>query len=222
MLPPFAELLGHPGVRRGSTVVVAGTDVPGGTSLLLALLAGPSREGAWCALVGASDLGLAAAAELGVVLSRLLLVPDPGPRPAQVAGALLDGCDLVCVRTPTALGAPDVRRLAARARERRTVLVVVTGRLPLPAARRGARSGWPDAPDVRLEVTAGRFSGPGQGDGRVTAHLVEVTAARRRGAPGELRRWLWLPGPDGGVALAGAGVPPSEAGTAADRLARAR
>ena len=38
-------------------VVVHGGDVPGATSLLLALLAGPSAYGAWCAVVGAPELG---------------------------------------------------------------------------------------------------------------------------------------------------------------------
>lgn len=231
MLPPFADLLGRPGLRRGGTVVVSGTHVPGATSLLLGLLAGPSGEGAWCAVVGLPDLGLAAADELGVALSRLLLVPEPGPRLAQVAGALIEGCDLVCVRPSAALAAPDARRLAARARERRAVLVVATGHVPMRGVpggapggtpRRGERPPWPEAPDVRLEVAAGRFSGPGQGDGRLTGHLVEVAALRRRAAPEELRRWMWLPGPDGRVALARAGVPGAETGTPAGREARAR
>ncbi|HUY29944.1 MAG TPA: hypothetical protein VMV02_02985 [Acidimicrobiales bacterium] len=223
VLEPFADLLGSSGLRRGGTVVVSGSDVPGATSLLLALLAGPSAGGAWCAVVGAPDLGLVAAAELGVALSHLLLVPEPGRRLAQVAGALLEGCDVVCVRASSALAAPEARRLAARARERRAVLVLATGRTagsagaiagparpsrPGAGAGRGAGTGWPGTPDVRLEVTAGRFSGPGQGDGRVTARLVEVVATRRRAAPEELRRWLWLPGADGRVALApGAALP---------------
>ncbi|HVC26143.1 MAG TPA: hypothetical protein VND23_10325 [Acidimicrobiales bacterium] len=227
VLGPLEELLGGPGLQRGATVVVSGTGVPGATSLLLALLAGPSTAGAWCAVVGAPDLGLAAAGELGVALGRLVLVPGPGRRLAQVAGALLEGCDVVCVCTPSVLAPPEARRLAARARERRAVLVVATGRAAgsagsivssAPCARAGARpvdtsrTGWPGMPDVRLDVTASRLSGPGQGDGRVIAHLVEVAATRRRAAPEELRRWLWLPAADGRISLApdGAAVPPAE------------
>src|ERR1700753_3404528 len=64
------------GVRRGSTLVVGSPT--GGVSLALALVAAASGEGAWAAAVGLPSLGLRAAAELGVGLERLALVPAPG------------------------------------------------------------------------------------------------------------------------------------------------
>ena len=45
----------------------------GATSILLALLAGASAAGSWCAVVGMPSLGLVAAAELGIALDRPLL-----------------------------------------------------------------------------------------------------------------------------------------------------
>jgi hypothetical protein len=92
VLAALEPLLPPGGLRRGSAVAVRGS-----ASLLLALLAGPSQEGAWCAVVGLPALGLVAAAEIGVALERLALVPDPGPDWAAVAGALLDAVDVVVV-----------------------------------------------------------------------------------------------------------------------------
>lgn len=200
--PAFAELIGGAGLRRGTTVVVHGGDVPGATSLLLGLLAGPSLDGAWCAIVGAPELGILAASELGVALDHLLLVPEPGRRLAQVAAVLLEACDVVCLRLSAPLATTESRRLAAKARERRAVLVVATGGAASLAVPRGLASTWSEMPDLRLAVLASRFTGTGNGSGRVEAHLLEVVARRRRAAPEELARWLWMPGPDGRVAIA--------------------
>src|SRR4051794_18135467 len=81
VLPELTGLLPGRGLRRGSTVSgAAERPAPGGgTSLLLALLAEASRAGSWCAVVGVPALGILAAAEVGIALDRLALVPDPGP-----------------------------------------------------------------------------------------------------------------------------------------------
>src|SRR4051794_34023563 len=75
VLEPLQPLLPD-GLRRGSTVAVGDA-----TSLALVVLAGPSAAGSWAAAVGVSNLGLAAAAELGVALDRFVVVADP-PREA--------------------------------------------------------------------------------------------------------------------------------------------
>lgn len=98
----LAELLPQRGLRRGSTVVVRGS-----TSVLLALLAAATEAGSWAAVVGMPELGLLAAAELGVVVRRLALVPRPGAELGAVVAALLDGLDLVVV-------APDTSAVAHR------------------------------------------------------------------------------------------------------------
>ncbi len=86
------------GVRRGSTLVIGSR--AGGVSLALTLAAVATGEGAWAAAVGLPSLGLRAAAELGVALERLALVPAPGERWPAVVAALLDGMDLLLLGLP--------------------------------------------------------------------------------------------------------------------------
>ena len=171
-------LLPDRGLRRGGTVAVHGS-----LALALALVAGASAAGSWVVAVGLPDLGVVAAAEAGIVLERLALVPRAGPAAwATVVAALLDAIDLVLVRPPARLSAVVARRLAARARERRSVL------LPVGDV-------WPIPPDLRLAVTASQWEGLGQGHGRLEARKVEVAAAGRGAAVLERRATLWLPGP---------------------------
>ncbi|PLS74761.1 MAG: hypothetical protein CYG61_10595, partial [Actinobacteria bacterium] len=124
VVPALEGLFPGGGVRRGSTVAVAGS-----TSLALAVLAGPSAAGSWCAAVGLPALGLLAAAEMGMALDRLALVPAPGSEWPTVVAAMLDALDVVVVGTGTGEGRrvrpADARRLVARARERGAVLVVL-------------------------------------------------------------------------------------------------
>ena len=78
---------------------------------------------------------------LGIDLGRLAVVPRPGAAWAEVTAVLIDGLDLVVLRPPFPPRPAMARRLVARARDRRSVLVVVPG-----------RAGWPERPDVRLSV----------------------------------------------------------------------
>ncbi|HET7488555.1 MAG TPA: hypothetical protein VFJ85_11545 [Acidimicrobiales bacterium] len=174
VLPALAGLFPGEGLRRGSTVAVAGA-----TSLVLALLAGPSAAGSWCAVVGLPTLGPAAAADVGVDLGRLALVPAPGGEWAAVAAALLDGLDVVVVRPPGRVRAADARRLAARARERGAVLV------PLGP--------W-DGADLHLSVARSTWHGLAEGSGHLTSRLLEVVAEGRGAAARPRRARLWLPG----------------------------
>ena len=181
VLTALEPLLPPGGLRRGSAVAVRGS-----ASLLLALLAGPSREGAWCAVVGLPGLGLVAAAEIGVALERLALVPDPGPDWAAVAGALLDAMDVVVVAPRGRVLDGDVRRLAARARQRGAVLV------PYGAVR------WPGA-ERRLSAVGGSWEGLGAGSGHLRARRVVVRSEGRGAAARAHELRLWLPAPEGGV-----------------------
>jgi hypothetical protein len=60
---------------------------------------------------------------------------------------------------------------------------------------------WPGA-QVRLRVISQRWTGLGDGHGRVRACCAEVTADGRGEAALTRTRWLWLPAEDGGVTLA--------------------
>ncbi len=205
LAPPLAELIGTPGLRRGSTLVVeAAPGVCGASSLALALLAGPAAEGGTCAIVGLPGLGLLAAAELGVALEQLVVVPDPGRRSAAVVAALLEGFDIVLARFPAGLPAATARRLSARAKERRAVLIVAGRGVGAPTATGPALS-WGEAPEARLVTVASTWhEAPGAPSGTPLVGLlagreVEVVARRRRAAPEEVRQRLLLPTLEGEI-----------------------
>ncbi len=190
---PALQTLLPDGLRRGSTVSVAGS-----VSLVLALLGAASADGAWCALVGFPPVSAEAAAEYGVDLCRLAIVPAPGTGWTTAVGALLDAVDVVAARPPSrsvsgrgGLPPADVRRLAARARSRDAILVpFLTG-----------PDTWPGA-DVRLRARDGQWVGIGTGTGRLRARRVSVTAEGRGQAARPRSADLWLPGEQGGVAVA--------------------
>src|SRR4051794_3503837 len=89
-VPPALSPLLPEGLRRGATTVVNGS-----TSLVLAMLAHACAGGAWAAVVGQPTVGLLAAAQAGVQLERLAVVPRPGLESPTVLAALLDGVDVV-------------------------------------------------------------------------------------------------------------------------------
>jgi len=205
VLPALAPLLPRGGLQRGSVVVVGcGEGTSGGssgasgragsaggaTTLAFALLAAASAA-SWCGAVGPADPGVVALAEMGVDLDRLVLVPDPGPWWGEVAGAFLDGMDVVLACPPGAVRPGMARRLAARARERRAALVVLARSRP-----------WPEGPDVQLAVGAGAWRGLEDGHGHLQERRVEVVATGRRGAARQVRVDLRLPAPSGAVAPA--------------------
>ncbi|HEY0807221.1 MAG TPA: hypothetical protein VGD84_19290 [Pseudonocardiaceae bacterium] len=179
----LADLLPLHGLRRGSTVVVRGS-----TTLLLALLAEATAGGSWAAVVGMPNLGLVAAAELGVAIPRLALIPNPGTNFADVVAALLDGIDLVAVapgavpthrrahiaRSNTTLA----RRLSARARHRKSVLL--------------AFGDWPGA-DLELTCTGTRWSGLGNGNGYLKSRESTITVHGRGIASRPTTHKLTLP-----------------------------
>lgn len=200
VLEPLQALLPGQGLRRGSTVSVEGG--PGATSLALALGVAASAAGSWVAGVGLPSLGLLAAAELGVPLERVIVVSAPPPPSwATVVAALLDAVDLVWAGLPRRTAAGDARRLAARARERGSVLVPLRD---LGREGPGRAAPWPCPAEVRLTVASSSWTGPaGGGAGRLEARRVEVVAGGRGAAARERRVPLWLPAPDGTVASAG-------------------
>jgi hypothetical protein len=184
VLPELAGLLPSGGLRRGSTVAVLR-----GGSLLLALLAGASRAGIWCGVLGWPEFGALAAAELGVVLERVVAVPDPGGQWVAAAAALLDGADLVLARPPPRAEPRDLRRLAARARDRRAVLL--------------AAGDWPGA-GLRLSTVASRWSGLDGGAGHLLTRELTVRVEGRGAATRPQEARITLP-------AAGTDITPTEA-----------
>lgn len=198
---PLADLLPWGGLRRGATVAVSGS-----SALVLALLAEASRAGSWCALVGLPGIGIQAAAEAGLDLSRTALVPRPGPRPATVVAALVDGVDVVVLGGTAQWRAGDRQRLAARVRQRGAVLVPVITET----------GGWPGA-EVELHASGGTWSGlAGDGAGRLRSRRVHLRCAARGRAYGR-RDDVLLPGPTGACAV----IEPAEHATTALEAVRA-
>ena len=189
VVAPLARLLPAGGLRRGTTVAVA--PGPVATSLLWAVLVEASAGGAWVGVVGRPDLGLVAAAEAGMRLEHLALVPAPGPELLAVVSALLDGLDVVVMAAASPVPAGERQRLAARARQRGAVLC--------------ALGAWPGA-DVRLTCTDARWSGVGSGlhggSGRLAERQVTVRVLGRGMAPaGRVERLLMPARPAGAAAL---------------------
>jgi len=179
--PALADLLPGGALTAGSAYSVADS-----TTLAMSLLQGPSAAGAWCAVVGVPDLGIEAAAGLGIDLERLVLVPHPGEQWLSVVSALVDVVSVMLVRPPMRDGRVRITdgsasKLASRLRQREAVLIGL--------------GDWPGAA-ARLTVTGSSWAGLGSGFGHLTGRQVTVgsTAAAWQGRAKSRR--LWLPGPD--------------------------
>lgn len=146
-------------------------------SLAMALLATPSQTGAWSAVVGAGDFGVEAAAEMGVDLTRTVLVPDPGELWLEVTAALVDVVTMVVLRPPAPVSERVASRIGARLRKRSAALV--------------SWGSWPGS-EATLSLRSSSWSGVDHGHGRLRSRRVVVDV--RRGSAPARRTELWLPG----------------------------
>ncbi|WP_109507648.1 hypothetical protein [Nocardioides speluncae] len=165
------------GLRVGSVYSLSGS-----LTLATALLAEPSREGAWCGVVGHPDLGIEAVAELGVQLDRLVLVPEPGRQWFGVVAALVEVLGVVVARPPARVSPTDATRLAARLRERGTVLV--------------ATGPWPGAA-ADVQVSGNAWGGVGDGHGLLSGRRIWLDVHARGSRPRQVSvtppGWTELP-----------------------------
>lgn len=174
----LAGLLPGGGLRPGSAYSLA----PSG-SLLMALLARPSQAGSWCGVIGMPELGAEAAEELGVDLSRLVMIPDPGPRWLAVAATVAEVLPVVAVRPQGRVTDAEASRLGARLRDRGTVLLV--------------QGVWPQA-EAALSVSDPEWLGVGAGHGYLAGRALTVTVQSRR-SPVPRRARMLLPDDTGGL-----------------------
>lgn len=147
-------------------------------TLAMAMLAGPSADGAWCGVVGVPDFGVEAAARFGIDLERLVLVPEPREHWLTATAALIDVLTVVLLRPPARASDTDAARLAARLRQRGAALVVL--------------GSWPQS-EASLTLSRSRWSGLGTGHGYLNARSATVTATGRLGAGRPRSAELWLP-----------------------------
>ncbi|MHA7986417.1 hypothetical protein ACX9R5_11470 [Rathayibacter sp. CAU 1779] len=184
--PALGALLPGGGLQPGGVYSLGGLGpagaalTSGSTSLLMALLAGPSADGAWCAVVGMPGFSAEAAARSGVDLERLVLVPHPGDRWFSVTAALADAVSVVVTSPRSRVGDAEAARLAARLRQRGAVLLVC--------------GPWPRV-DATVGVASSAWSGVGEGHGYLAARELTVTAESR--SWGRERRATLLLTPDG-------------------------
>jgi hypothetical protein len=174
------ELL--PALQRGSTIACDGGAA---VSLALALAAAPSCEGAWVGVAGLPELGIRAAADMGVALQRLVIVTGDPPW-IDVLAAMIDGFDVIVVGQRVGrLASNAVRRLQARAQSRGVVMLTVG----VPAL---------DA-DLRMTADDDHWVGIGAGHGVATGRRVMVEVGGRR-MPRPRQASMWLPDADGCMA----------------------
>jgi len=179
--PALASLLPGGGLRPGSAY-----SLPRSTSVLLALLAQPSQAGSWCGVIGMPRLGAEAAEGLGVDLSRLVLIPDPGARWLAVTSTVAEVLPVVAVRPSGRAADGEISRLAARLRDRGAVLLV--------------QGPWPQAEAV-IEVGEPAWEGVGRGHGYLSGREVTLTSSSRRW-PRSRRAHVMLPDAAGHVSAA--------------------
>ena len=158
--PVVAPLL--PGGALKAGVAYA---VPGSLALAMLLLAGPSAAGAWCGVVGVPEFGIEAAAEFGIALDRLVLVPRPGEHWLSVTAQVAEVLPVVLVRPPDAGASPaEAARLASRLRQRGSTLLVA-----------GRWSGV----EAQLETVGGAWTGIGAGWGYLAGRDADVVVTAR-------------------------------------------
>lgn len=171
-VPALTPLLPGGALRAGSSYSVHRSSL-----LAMAMLAGPSAAGSWCAVVGVPSFGAEAAAKLGIDLERLVLVPEPGEQWLGVTAAMADVVTVVLTRSPGRVNPGDLARLSARLRQRGAALVVL--------------GDWPQS-EATLRVSSASWEGLGQGHGHLAARQVTVTS-EIRGAGRPVSTTLWLP-----------------------------
>jgi hypothetical protein len=185
-LPVHESLTGLlPALQRGSTIACNGRAA---VSLALALAVAPSAEGAWIGVAGLPELGIGAAADMGVALERLVMVTGCDRTWVDVLAAMIDGFDVILVgRRVGTLASGAVRRLQARAQSRGVVMLTVG----VPAL--GA--------DLRLTADDDQWVGLGNGHGVASGRRVLVEIGGRR-MPRSQQATMWLPDANGGLAAA--------------------
>ncbi|MDQ4212922.1 hypothetical protein [Microbacterium capsulatum] len=192
--PALESILPEGGLQVGTTYSVSAS--PG---LIAALLAPVSAAGAWCAAVGIPTLGVEALAGHGVELSRLLLVPEPGPRWLSVVSTLSEVVPLIAIRPCTPIRDAEASRLGARLRDRGCTLLVVSGAGASGAgvSGAGAATEWPQS-EGSIRVHDPHWQGLGSGWGALEQCEVTVTARTRRSPQPQSVR-VRLPGSHGTI-----------------------
>lgn len=141
------------------------TEVQDCPALVVEFIRHVTAAGGHVGVVGWPDLSYAGIEHLDHVVA----VPEPGMDPLGVASVLVEGLDLVVLRSAVEMNLSPVRvrPLMGRLRSGAAALVLVGWRAPAPALRIGA--------------TVAAYRGIGRGAGRITGYDIEVTLAEKAG-----------------------------------------
>jgi hypothetical protein len=206
---PLVPLLPDGGLVRGKAVSCSGAAA---MSLALALAVEATSSGAWLAVVDIPTFGLEAAGEFGIPLERIVRVDPPtraaaksaksamsgvGDTWSQLMAAVVDGFEVVITRVPQRLNPGLARRVQSRLRAREAVMITLGRPGPISA-------------DTELVAADPQWEGVADGWGYLRGRRVTVTSSGRR-VPRPQRASLWLPGPDGRVAVVDETVVPMHA-----------
>lgn len=161
--PELGQLLPQGGLARQAVTEIA--DCP---ALIVELISHTTAAGGHVGVVGWPELSLAGVSEQGN-LDRVIVVPDPGVDPLGVAAVLVEGLDLVIVRSTGQLSPVRARPLLAKLRGGSAALVFVGVQIASPAARIGA--------------TVSTFRGIGPGRGRIQGLDIHVHVAAKGHRP---------------------------------------
>lgn len=145
----------------------AAYSVCGSWQLALSFLSAASSAGAWCGIIGCPAFGAEAAAALGIALDRCVLIPEPGPDAAALAGTLSEVLTITLLHAPAHTRAGVTERIAARLREHGSALIVT--------------SAWPGS-SASLRVTESHWEGLEQGFGSLRTRELTVATRSTRGA----------------------------------------
>lgn len=169
--PDIAALLPGGGLQQG-----AAYSMDHSAMLLITLLAEPSQQGSWCAIVGMPEFGTEAAHRAGINLERLVLVPRPGQHWLTVASALADVMGIVVLTPPRRVPEQTLSRFHARLRERGTTVL--------------ARGHWPGS-EAHISLSHSSWTGLGDGYGYLAQREATVTVTHRSTGVPRSTRLQW-------------------------------
>ena len=193
---PLAPVLPMRGLERGRVHGVTGDAA---ASLVYALVAAASAEGAWCAFVDMPHAGLRAAHEHGVALERVVCIDtDRSLSWGRVVGALTDGIDIIVARDPVCTAA-EARKVASRVKAQGAVLIVQGAVQSARGAVQSARGAVQSAQSFPLDVLFTARTQSWSFGACALERTVRVTAEGRR-IPAARGVTVLLPSASGAVA----------------------
>lgn len=164
-------------LQPGRIVELVGDTGSGLTRLGLSLLAAPSHTGPVVVVDTRAWISPEAAWEAGVEAESLVIVRCSDRRLwTKVTAALLEGMPAVFAEVPSGVGEHELRRLAALARARKTMVAFRSNRLPSGVSH------------LRLRTLGVTWEGADRGHGKLGSRRILVEASGK-GTGGITRRF---------------------------------